>query len=214
MSKSIKRQRTARRRGRPRIGDNKPIVASPTVAPVSLPLPEAGQAALAPSSPEVSTKSLPLSPNSSIKETAIRIYMMRCAGVSDDAIAQALELSPKTLSSYVSKAGRMGWLDDLVNEPKDRLEHVIMHKVVDNLNEALGDTYRNEKTGMQVKTAVAMKIAEGALFPRMVQQQAGAGQTLMGIKIEIVGGAPAVVREGTILEAPAYTEGEVEEVPA
>ena len=33
---------------------------------------------------------------------------------------------------------------------------------------------------------------------------------MMGIKIEVVGGEPQPIREGTIIEAPAYVEGETE----
>jgi DNA-binding CsgD family transcriptional regulator len=202
MSKSKRRQRTARRPGRPRTGDRKPVDACPTVAPVSLPLPEAGQAL-----PTPSPAKLPLSEDSSIRDTAIRIYVMRGAGVSDDQIAQTLGLSKKTLPGYIYKAGTMGWLDDYLHSAQDYLEHKLIHKVVKNLDEAMSDTYRNEKTGMQVKTAVSLKIAEGALFPRLQQQQ-GPNQTLMGIKIEVVNGAPQTIREGTIIEAPAYEEGQ------
>ena len=148
-----------------------------------------------------------LSENSTVKETAIRIYTMRAAGLPEDQIAQILGLSMSSIRSYVYKAGKMGWLDEFLYEPRERLEYAVMHKVVRNLEEALDST--NElQTGMKEKTAVALKIAEGALYPRLQQQSGGGTTNVMGIKIEIVGGEPAKMREGTVIEAPAYTEGE------
>lgn len=200
MSKS-KHQRTARRNGRPRIGDRQPGSGSPVVAPASLPLPDAGQT---PSAPLPAKR--PLAPEDSpIRETAIKIYLMRGAGMDEATIAEHLGLSVKTLSGYIYKAGRMGWLNDFIVDHKARLQDVIMHKVLDNIQEGLEDEERNEKTGMKVKTTVALKVAEGALFPSMQQPGQGGGNTmLMGIKIEVVGNEPGKIREGTIVEAPAY----------
>lgn len=146
-----------------------------------------------------------LAEDSTIRETAIKIYLLRAAGQSDEQIAQIVGLSTKTLSSYVYKAGKMGWLDDFLHDPRERLEYSIMHKVVRNLDQSL-DSEGVLQTGMQERTAVALKIAEGALYPRLQQ---GAGQQnsmLMGIKIEVVGGEPQKIREGTVIEAPAYVE--------
>ena len=154
-------------------------------------------------------KSGVLSENSTVKETAIRIYTLRAGGLSDDQIAETLHLSKNTLSSYVYKAGRMGWLDEFLHDPRERLEYSVMHKVVRNLDESL-DSEGILQTGMPERTAVALKIAEGALYPRLQQQQGVGTTNLMGIKIEIVGGVPTQVREGTVIEAPAYQEGETE----
>ena len=152
-----RQQRTARRRGRPSIGGRKSIADSPADATASLPLPDAGQSLPAPVPPHAR-----LGENSIIGDTGVRIYLMRAAGIPDEQIATALQLSPKTLSGYVYKASKNGLLDDALQSHRDRLEHVILHKVMRNLEEGLEDIHRNEKTGMQVKTAVAMKVAEGA----------------------------------------------------
>ena len=229
-----RQQRTARRRGRPRIGDRRPTSDRPAVALASLPLPDAENALPTPSCPRcecgtlflkprktcavcnrpappealpVPRKSGVLSENSTVKETAIRIYAMRMAELPEDQIAQTLGLSKASVRSYVYKAGRMGWLDEFLHEPRERLEYAVMHKVVRNLEEAL-DSSNELQTGMKERTAVALKIAEGALYPRLQQQQGSGTTNLMGIKIEIVGGEPAKMRDGTVIEAPAYTEGE------
>ena len=145
--------------------------------------------------------------NSSIREKAIKILFLRGAGMPDEQIAEQVGLSVKTLSRYLYQAERMGWLDGLLIEPKERLEYEVLNKVVSVIKDGLDDEHRNEKTGMQVKTHVALKVAEGALYPRLQQQPGGGNTMMMGIKIEVVGGAPQEVREGTVIEAPAYEEG-------
>lgn len=203
-----KRAYPKRRRGRPRTalqgaGEPKPTCVSHSERPASLPLPEAGETLPQPK---------PLLPeDSTIRETAIQIYTMRGAGMSEDQIAQVLGLKKSTLPGYVYKASRMGWLDAHIQSLRDRLENVTMHKVMDNLDEALTDNTRAYATGMPVKTAVALKIAEGALFPKVAAAPVQQNNLMMGIKVEIVGGEGAPkVREGTVVSSPGYIEGEIE----
>lgn len=153
-----------------------------------------------------------LSEDSQIKDTAIQIYLMRGAGMTDEAIAQNLGLAVKTLHGYLYRAGKNGWLDDLLFDPKDRLEHKAMHKVIRNLEEALDDDTRAYATGQKVKTQVALKIAENTLFPKLAPQGGTSSPTMIGVKVQIVGGAATQVREGTVNAAPAYIEGEVDGV--
>lgn len=140
---------------------------------------------------------------------ALKIVAMREAGVSEDGIASELGISKNTISGYLHKAGKNGWLD--FNDPKDQLEYQLMHKVVRNLDEALDDTTRHITSGVMVKTAVAEKIAEGALYPRLANQQAAVASTLVGIKIQIVGGEAGTVREGTIMGNSTYVDAETVE---
>jgi predicted transcriptional regulator len=147
--------------------------------------------------------------DSPMRITALKIVAMREAGVSEEGIASELGLSPKTIAGYVHKAGRNGWLE--FNDPKDTLEYQLMHKVVRNLDEALDDTTRHVTSGIMVKTAVAEKIAEGALYPRLANQQVAQGNTLVGIKIQIVGGDPGTMREGTIMGNSTYVDAETVE---
>lgn len=210
---SSKRSHPKRGRGRPRTGERKPVVQSPSEAPASLPLPGAGETLpLVPTATVAPAKPL-LPEHSSIRQTAIEIYMMRSAGMSEDAIAAALGLAKSTLPGYVYRASKMGWLDEHIQSVKDHLEHKTMHKVMANLDEALLDETRNEKTGLKVKTHVALKVAEGALFPKVAAAPAQ-NNAMMGIRIEIVGGDNApTVREGTVVAAPAYVDAEVVEKP-
>jgi len=137
---------------------------------------------------------------------ALKIIAMRQAGVGEDEIAKALGLSRSTLAGYVYKAGRNGWLD--LEDPKDRLEYQVMHKVVRNLDEAL-DSEHILQTGMPVRSAVALKIGEGTLFKKFAEQAPVSQQTVVAIKIEMpISGQSAQIREGTTGGAPAFIDAE------
>lgn len=137
---------------------------------------------------------------------------MRQAGLGEDEIAGALGLSRSTLKGYVYKAGRNGWLD--LDDPKDRLEYQVLHKVVKRLDEALdAGNDRVLNTGMKESTAVALKVGEGTLF-KQFDKDPGASmqQTVVAIKIEMPPGVPTAIREGTTGGAPAYIDAEVARV--
>jgi DNA-binding CsgD family transcriptional regulator len=148
--------------------------------------------------------------NSSIRETAIRMYLMRSAGMSDDEIAGTLGMSKKTISGYIYKAGKNGWLKEFLDEPKDIIEYQLSHKVIKNLEEALDDNTRNEKTGVPVKTAVALKVAEGTIFKKFAEAPVTSSQsTIVGVRVEVVGGERPAMRDGTVQAAPAYVDADV-----
>ena len=147
--------------------------------------------------------------DSPMRVTALKIVAMREAGVSEDGISAELGLSKVSISSYLHKAGKNGWLD--FADPKNQLEYQLMHKVVRNLDEALDDQTRHSTSGVMVKTAVAQHIAEGALYPKLANQQAAPGSALVGIKIQIVGGEPSTMREGTVMGNSSYLDAETVE---
>jgi hypothetical protein len=151
-----------------------------------------------------------LTSTSSIREKAIKIYVLHhAAGMSYEEIGKLMNLSPKTLPGYVYKAGKMGWLQEYIHDPKEQLELVLAHKVIRNLNESLDDDVRNEKTGIPVKTHVALQMAEGMFFKKGPDTTEGAPSTVIGVKVEIVGGTPGQIREGTTGGTPAYIDAEV-----
>ena len=206
----------------------------PSAAPLSLPPTDAGHTLPVPIEPQKCTKcgtlflkrqdvcnicgewspSKQLIPegmrkadDSPMRVIALKIVAMREAGVSEDGIASELGLAKSSISSYIHKAGKNGWLD--FADPKNQLEYQLMHKVVRNLDEALDDGTRHITSGVMVRTAVAQQIAEGALYPRLAGQQVAVASTLIGVKIEVVGNAGGgVVREGTVLGTPSYVEAD------
>lgn len=217
---------------------------SPSPAPASLPLPDAGHSPAAPLpaivgpslTPEERLARLPqcpkcgtrylrkrdtcsvcgewspeklaidpnyrMSDDSIVRTHALKIVAMRAAGITDDQIAVALKLSKQTISGYLYKAGKNGWLN--FDDPKDSLEYQVLHKVVRNLDELLDSA--DEKT----KQEVTLKTAEGTLFKKFgVDSNANqAPQTIVGVKVEIVGGTTQTVREGTVMGSGKYLDAE------
>lgn len=154
--------------------------------------------------PTVAKKPTPKMPKSSvIRKKALAIVAMRANGHTKDEIAEALGLSPKTLSGYVHKAVRAGFLIDkkqvsLFSDPKDRLDYDLASKAVDVLESALTGPNREK---------IALKLMEGTLFkqydqPKETVQQ---GMNVLAIKIEGATASPASVTDGG---APLYIDAE------
>lgn len=151
-----------------------------------------------------------LSDDSTTRDTALRIVALRQAGMSDSEIAPLVKLAVKAIPTYIYRAGANGWLDDVLVAPRDRMDYCVMDKVVQRIEEALEDDYRNEKTGMKVQTVVALEVGRGTLFNRNEDQgtQQAVPSTIVGIKVEIVGGAVQGMREGTIIGKSQYLDAE------
>jgi hypothetical protein len=149
--------------------------------------------------------------DSKVYETAMRILALRTTGIDDRRIADTLNLSMQTIWNYCYIAGKNGWADDFANA-KDQIEFRIMPKVIRNLEEGLDDNIRHETSGMQVKTQVALRIAEGTLFKKFEEAAVTTETNLtIGIRVEHVGGdsVDIAVRPGTITGVPAYLDAEV-----
>lgn len=139
---------------------------------------------------------------------AMQIIALRIQGMDDADIAKQLDISEKSVSPYVYRATKNGWLDIDYN-PKERVQFQMMHKVVQRLEEGLDDSFRNEKTGMKVQTTVALKVAEGTLFKQFAdQQQTSDRPTVVAVQIVMPEGPRQVVREETTGGTPAYIDAE------
>jgi hypothetical protein len=123
-------------------------------------------------------------------------------------LAQELGIAKSTVYTSIYRAGLNGWLT--FEDPRDSLEYQLLPKAIKNLHEALDDETRHSTSGQMVKTQIAEKMAEGALYPRLAGVQAQAAQTLVGIKIQIVGGDPGSMREGTTMGNSTYVDATVE----
>lgn len=144
-------------------------------------------------------------------ERCMQILAMRTAGIEDKDIASNLGLSMQTVWNYCYIAGKNGWAETFANA-KDQIEFAIMPKVVRELEAGLDDTARHQTSGMQVKTAVALKIAEMTIakkFGDVGSQQAP--NNVIAIRIEMAPGQQAEIRAGSISGTPAYSDGEVED---
>ena len=193
-----------------RIRRRKP--ASADVTPASLPLPAAEStppppdAKPEPALPEYAAR---LRPDSKVRETALKIVALEAANIPRPEIAKTLGITEGTLRTYLHLAAKNGWIE--FTDPRDSVEYGLIHKAVKNLDEAMSDETRAYATGIKVKDALSMKILEGSLLKNYDQQQAQAPVTVIGVKVEIVGGGERPqIREGTLNATPAYIEGETE----
>ncbi len=194
-----------RKRGRPRTLGLTSTASAQTSSP-SLPPVTATDEALAPTTDTGEKPWWYMPPDSDVRVKALKIQAMRMQGIDDDAIARALDISPKSISPYLYRAGRNGWLAE--DDPKNRLEYQVLHKVVRNLDEGL-DSTATLQTGMPVKTAVALKVAEGTLFQKANVGGPTVVQTAISIKIEgAPAGAAATFDTSDLGGTPAFVEGE------
>lgn len=146
-------------------------------------------------------------------EQCMRILAMRAAGFEDKRIAEALNLALQSVHNYCYMAGKNGWITDQLMNARDTVEYKILPKAMRVLEEGLSDSHRNDKTGMQVKTTVALKIAEGTVFRKYEQSEGGAqANNIFAIRIEMPPGAPQQMRPGTTAGAPAYIDVDAEAV--
>ena len=151
-----------------------------------------------------------LPPDSKVRAIALQAIAMRIAGMEDDVIAKSLGISKGSISPYIYRAGKNGWLD--IDNPNLRLEYAVMHKVVRNLDLGLDATGRMAN-GLAEKTHIALEIAKGTMFKRYDEMPQGAQQnTMVAIHIEMPAGTPQVVREGTVGGTPAFLKGAVDAV--
>lgn len=139
----------------------------------------------------------------------MQIIAMRIAGMSDPEIAEALKISEKSISPYVYRATKNGWLD--IEDPTQKLEYQLMHKVVRNLDDSLEDNARHATSMVPVKTQVAMKIAEGTIFKKYDNPaNAVASTTIVAVKIEMPEGPRPQIRAGNdVGGVPAHIDAEI-----
>ncbi len=142
-----------------------------------------------------------VSDDSEIRVKALKIAAMEAAGVSRDEIAVALKISRETISGYLYKAGKNGWL--VFDDPKNTLEYQILHKAVRNLDELL------DTTNEEIKTEVTLKTLDGMVWRKDAQQAQQGQQTIVGVRVEVVQGAPTQVREGTVMGNSQYVDATV-----
>jgi hypothetical protein len=150
-----------------------------------------------------------LPPDSKVRAIALNIMAMRAAGKSDEEIAVELKISPKSISPYVYRAAKNGWL--VADTPMDRVKYELLNQVIDRLGEGLKDERRHNTSGMRVRTQVALKMAEGTLFKEFDQSGNGGPvqSTVVQVQVVMPPGAPQTMREDTAGGVPSFVDAEV-----
>ena len=191
------------------------ISAIPTQAVVpSLP-PAPGATTLSPTHSSAKTTPKRASSNtiekgSLVRKKALAIVAMRAQGYTSDEIAAELKVKVATLSTYVHRAVKSGFLvnkrgESLLADPRDQVEYELAHKVVRNLGVLLdcGD--------LKTQKEVTLEVAKGTLFKKFDQQVNAPlpNMNVLSLRIEMPRGADTItVREGSIGGKPMYIEGD------
>ncbi len=202
------------RRGRPRIlGPSAPTSPGSVVPSLPPALPEAPLQVVSNSDrpterPPVGdpARSWWLPDDSLVRAKALQILAMRISGLEDKDIAAQMGISPNSISSYVYRATKNGWLN-IDYDPKERLKMQTIHKIVERIEEGLDDGMRMN-TGMMVRTATALKMVD-IMSPSLVDQQIPeAGNTIVAVQVVMPEGPRQTVREETTGGTPAFIEAE------
>ena len=129
----------------------------------------------------------------------MRIVALRLGGMEDEEIAAYLKISKNSISPYIYRAGKNGWLS--FNTAKENIDAGLMHKVIRNLDEFL--EARDKETTLEMFKGTVSKEYGSDHASGPVQQ------TAISIKIEQPQTA-LPMREGTLGGVPNYVEGETE----
>ena len=205
--KSRRVQRKKRPNGRPRrLGPtvSVPPSPSPVAAGTAQELPLANDASNVPEE----KPSWYLPPDSKVRPVALSIMAMRAAGKSDEEIAGELGISLKSISPYVYRAAKNGWIT--AETPGDRLRYELLHKTIDRLSEGLEDGARHATTGMRVRTTVALELAKGTMLKEFDQaSNAPAASTVVAVQVVMPAGPTQTMRDDTSGGTPLVVEGQV-----
>ena len=129
----------------------------------------------------------------------------KAEGKSNQEIADLLGINYSTLRTYLCRAHKEGWLR--IEDPLDRLEHVIGPKVVENVEHFIDK--KSER--------MTIKAAEGLGYfksHQVVKSDEIARPTILALKIEMPIQAEQSVEQlmGAIKGTPKYLEGELSAV--
>jgi predicted transcriptional regulator len=166
--------------------------------------------------------------DSKVRKVAFAYRNARAAGLSTQEIADAMGLKPTTVQSYVKIAARKGWFDkDAFADPSERLEEIISHQVVDNIEKVLTekeqitiketgetiDTDRLSDRAVKMTNDVAHGI--GLLKTHQVSKTEGSTNVGVALKVDVVmppSNAVLTIRPGSAGGTPAF-DAEIIETP-
>jgi hypothetical protein len=207
VSKSRRKKRIPRPNGRPRrIGPTVSVPPSPSPVAAGA-TQELSLTSDANNVPE-EKPSWYLPPDSKVRPVALNIMAMRAAGKSDEEIAAELKISIKSISPYVYRAAKNGWIT--AETPADRLRYELLHKTIDRLSEGLEDGARHATTGMRVRTTVALELAKGTVLKEFDQAAtAPVASTVVAVQVVMPSGPAQQMRDDTIGGTPLVVEGQV-----
>ena len=123
----------------------------------------------------------------------LRIIELRGSGFTTAEVSEALGIKPATISEYMRKAVREGWI--ILDDPRERFEHKIVPKVVDNIEHFIDLKDRT----MTIEAAKGSGIFQSH---QAVKVDGTAPQAVLALNINpIAGNEPTVIR-GRVVGRP------------
>lgn len=141
------------------------------------------------------------------KQKAMQLVALKIGGMDLKEAAESLSINYGYARNLISMAGKYGWFTP--TEPMERLENVIAHKAVNNVEEFLSHPHPGLRMDM---TKEVMK-GIGLFKAHTANKDEGSRQTtILAIKIENPGAHVTVDQktlEGKVGGVPQYVDGDV-----
>lgn len=143
------------------------------------------------------------------KMLAMQLVALKIGGMELKEAAETLQIGYGYARNLISMAGKYGWWAP--SEPVDRLENVIAHKAVTNVEEFLSHPHPGLRMDMTKEVMKGIGLFKTFAAGRDDGAQA---PTIIAIKIEHSAGIPApdpALIEGKVGGTPGYVDGDVVE---
>jgi hypothetical protein len=140
------------------------------------------------------------------------MHMVACrlAGMDDEEIGKALNVSPKSIGPYIYRANKNGWLTNQHTSLRGEVENDLLYTAVSNLRTMLNDDTVLDKGQRVVKQEATMELLKGTMFKSFDQVAAPtvAAQNVVSLQIVMPTGPVQQMREDTTGGVPAYIDVE------
>lgn len=179
-----------------------------TAEPISVPpgaLLPAGSSAVAPaliSAPGLPIQKVPIKrrptrvkapKDSKVYKVAIATIALKAQGLKYAEISEQLGVPVETIKTYIKRANNKGWLNlNSFDDPEDRIEHVLKHKVVKNLNELIDERVADPTDPMKERSIlssramdVSLEVAKGTGLLKQHQVVKNDGPPAVGFALKV-----------------------------
>lgn len=143
------------------------------------------------------------------KKLAMQLVALKIGGMELKEAAETLQIGYGYARNLISMAGKFGWWAP--SEPVDRLENVIAHKAVTNVEEFLSHPHPGLRMDMTKEVMKGIGLFKTFTAGKDEGVQA---TTIIAIKIEHSGNVPTpdpALIEGKVGGTPGYVDGDVVE---
>jgi len=118
-------------------------------------------------------------------QAVLKIVALRAQGFETTTIAERLGFTPATVRSYIHRAVAMGWINlHSFDAPDDRVEHVLRHKAVRNIDRALDEVMDDGSMSLRA-SEMAIEVARGTGLFKTHQVMKSDGGNGLGVALQV-----------------------------